>query len=258
MITERTFTKEWLQAIKYQDTKANIHIPLLEKMTYALLLAELLKINGLEFIFKGGTSLILLLDVPQRFSIDIDIITKASKEEIELVLTKICKSQFFTNFELEEARSYKEGVPKAHYKFRFNPNFSGMYDNTILLDILFDENPYPKLQEIAIKKNWIDTIDPITKVLLPTVESITGDKLTAFAPNTIGIRYGCNKSTEIIKQMFDLGQLFNKIIDFEVVAHSFLSNAPKELSYRPKLVGKTVNNVLDDILQTCFEVVTEK
>ena len=57
--------------------------------------------------------------------------------------------------------------------------------------------------------------------------------------------------------MFDLGQLFDKITDFDIVRQSFLKNAEKELSYRSELASKTVEDVLDDTLKTCFDVVTE-
>lgn len=51
---------------------------IVEGMIYAFYLLESLKLSGLDFIFKGGTSLILLLDQPKRFSVDIDIILNSS------------------------------------------------------------------------------------------------------------------------------------------------------------------------------------
>ncbi len=101
---------------------------------------------------------------------------------------------------------------------------------------------------------WIDTIEPITFLDLPTIEAIAGDKLTAFAPHTTGIQYGAGKETEIIKQMFDLGQLFDKIIDFQMFAKSFLQNVSKELAYRPALVGKMPEDVLQDTWETCLQI----
>jgi hypothetical protein len=77
MITPQSLTKEWLNELKKQNPKINP--PLLEKMIYALSLVEALKIKGLDFIFKGGTSLVLMLDSPQRLSIDIDIVTQAKR-----------------------------------------------------------------------------------------------------------------------------------------------------------------------------------
>lgn len=49
--------------------------------------------EGLNFIFKGGTSLVLLLDEIKRFSVDVDIITEEDKEIVETVLNKIIENQ---------------------------------------------------------------------------------------------------------------------------------------------------------------------
>jgi predicted nucleotidyltransferase component of viral defense system len=80
MLNEKCFTKEWLQSFRKQPAHKRIDIIILEKMIYALHLLEQLKQNDLEFTFKGGTSLLLLLDEENRFSIDIDIISNAEKE----------------------------------------------------------------------------------------------------------------------------------------------------------------------------------
>ncbi|MBK7097825.1 MAG: hypothetical protein IPH58_05105 [Sphingobacteriales bacterium] len=45
-----------------------------------------------------------------------------------------------------------------------------------------------------------------------------GDKLTAFAPNTTGIPYfkkDDSMSMEIIKQLYDIGNLFDAVTDIE-------------------------------------------
>lgn len=245
-------------AIKQHYPKATLNPPLLEKMFYALRLAELLQINGLNFTFKGGTSLILLLAYPQRFSIDIDIITEATKKDIETILATICQNQHvFFGYELQKDRSYKGTIPKAHYKLNFEAQETGQNDNHILLDILFDENPYPQTLQLPIDKNWLKTSNPITNVNVPSIESIVGDKLTAFAPNTTGIEYGKEKQTEIIKQMFDIGQLFDEIKNFEIVIQSFEKIATKEIEYRPKLKGKTSLDVAQDTFQTCLQVIKQ-
>ena len=46
---------------------------IVEAMIYALYLLEHLRRTELEFIFKGGTSLVLLFNQPKRCSVDIDI-----------------------------------------------------------------------------------------------------------------------------------------------------------------------------------------
>jgi predicted nucleotidyltransferase component of viral defense system len=67
-------------------------------MIHALGLVEQLAAQRLNFIFKGGTALILLLNDAGRFSIDIDIISQASREEIESTLQKICAQKPFKRF----------------------------------------------------------------------------------------------------------------------------------------------------------------
>jgi len=254
MISEDSFSENWIKTnFEKQGIRADKNkFSFTEKMNHAILLAELLKIHGLDFIFKGGTSLILLLDKPQRFSIDLDIITNKSQEDIENILGKICQNSCFTSFELDERKSI--GVPKIHYYLYFRPKFShSPNDGKIVLDIVFSKNPYPQIQEVDIQKDWIVTKNPIIKITIPTIESITGDKLTAFAPNTTGILYGKGKHIEIIKQMFDLGQLFDKITAFEIVSASFYQNVEKELAYRH--LDKSADEVLDDIFQTCLDII---
>jgi len=49
--------------------------------------------------------LVLLLEEGNRFSIDIDIISNAKREELEGILTKVIESSRFTGVELNEHRT---------------------------------------------------------------------------------------------------------------------------------------------------------
>jgi len=75
-------------------------------------------------------------------------------------------------------------------------------------------------------------VEKEVKVVIPTVNSFTGDKLSAFAPTTIGIPYSKGKSMEIIKQLFDLGILFEYITDLREISQSYKKIAEIEASYR--------------------------
>jgi hypothetical protein len=234
MIRNHCFTDEWLDGFKKQKRHRQIDKIILEKMIHALHLLELLKSNGLDFIFKGGTSLVLLLEQGNRFSIDIDIISKTERKELEDVLQRIVDTSRFTGFELDEHRSYQTGVPKAHYKFKFDSIRQG--SGSIMLDVLIEDPIYPVLIEKPVITKWIETDNEIM-VTMPSVDSITGDKLTAFAPNTIGIPYfkgndNQSFSMEICKQLYDLSKLFENIQNVEVVAASFQAFAQHEISYR--------------------------
>lgn len=61
-----------------------------------------------------------------------------------------------------------------------------------------------------------------------------GDKLTAFAPNTTGIPYFKNDksmSMGIIKQLFDIAYLADKLNNLEDVKSVFYKMAQSELKY---------------------------
>ena len=233
----------------------------MEAMIYALYLLEHLKQTDLEFIFKGGTSLVLLMDQPKRFSVDIDIVLKptVTKEVLEEHLSKIITSSAFKGMKLDERRSYQGGIPKAHYKFFYESNF-GTKDREgniisnpqreILLDIVFEENQYPKTIEKPIETEWLIQEGESVKVIMPDIDSIIGDKLTAFAPNTTGVPYGRKKEKEIMKQLFDIGCIFDEISDIEVVKQSFNSIVKSEIEYRPERKIESADQVLQDIIDT--------
>jgi hypothetical protein len=201
--------------------------------------------------------MVLLLKEGNRFSIDIDIICKTDRKVLEEILNKIIKTSHFTDWKLDEHRSYQPGVPKAHYKFFFDTNQQG--SGTILLDVLIEDSIYPEQTEMPISSKWIET-ETETMVTVPTIDAITGDKLTAFAPNTIGIPYFKGKdmqpfSMEISKQLFDLSKLFERIKNVEMVAKSFIAFAEQEINYQKN--GNlerelTPEKVLQDTIDTCI------
>ena len=261
MIKEKCFTVEWLDSFKKQTEYRRIDKIVLEKMIYAFHLLEQLKVNGLKFVFKGGTSLVLLLEEGNRFSIDIDIIYKSGRMNLEGILEKVVKSSKFKSYRLDALRSYKPGVPKAHYIFEFESATNTKYSGKLLLDVLIEDSIYPELVEKPIQTKWLETETPIM-VTVPSVDSITGDKLTAFAPNTIGIPYFKGDqpfAMEICKQLFDLSRLFNRIGNIEVVAKSFQSFAKQEIAYRKdgdRSLDLTPGKVLKDTLDTCLILTT--
>ena len=155
MIKEHCFSEEWLDGFKKQKDHKRIDKIILEKMIYALHLLERLRTNGLDFVFKGDTSLVLLIEAENRFSIDIDIICNTKREKLEAILQKVVDSSNFKSFLLDEHRSYQPGVPKAHYSFTFDSIRAGKYSGTILLDVLIEDSIYPKLTEKAIQTKWI-------------------------------------------------------------------------------------------------------
>ena len=227
MIDEISYKKEWIKSRRSIFFKNDPSI--LEKTIHALSLLEKISKISLSFIFKGGTSLLLLLPDFKRFSIDIDIIFEGDKEELEKKLIKIVDEKIFLKMEENKRNSTK--IPKSHYKFQFYSKINNRMDN-ILLDVLFEKNKYPKTIIKQIKHPLIKDIGEPSQVTIPSINSILGDKLTAFAPKTTGIKYGIGKNTEIIKQLFDIGTLFNYCSDLKEVKESFIKICENEINYR--------------------------
>jgi len=250
MISKETFDKKLLEKFM-SDKQYSINPPILEKMVYSLYLVEQLAIEGLNFIFKGGTSLILHFDDFNRYSIDVDIITSESKEKIGSVIDNICQKGIFTTFNIQSRKSKFEKIPKEHYKIQFNSIFSNL-PSFILLDVLFEEAYYPVVTQLPVISKWLDVSEPFYPINAPSIDSIIGDKLTAFAPNTTGIRYGAGKELEIIKQLHDLGFLFDFVTNWQVVKESFKNTVIKEIEYR-NLEGD-FEIVLNDIISTSLMI----
>jgi len=119
-IKNKGFLEDKIKILKKQNPSADIQ--LLEKTIGALFLVECLVNSRIDFIFKGGTSLILLLDDIRRFSVDVDIITEENREKVKQTINEIIHNQdLFTRVEeniRENAVSKRMEI--AHYKFFFN------------------------------------------------------------------------------------------------------------------------------------------
>ncbi|MFD2101424.1 nucleotidyl transferase AbiEii/AbiGii toxin family protein [Flagellimonas iocasae] len=252
MIDTESLTKEWInqKAGEYRSDPI-----LVEKVVWALYLLEQLKKSNLEFLFKGGTALTLLLPEPKRFSIDIDIIVENKPEVLNTIFDALIQSSDFIGYE-EDVRKTKSDIEKAHFKFYYKPVTKAPSDQEyILLDILFEDSHYEGYTEmLPIDSPFLKLKDNPLNVEVPTPEAILGDKLTAFAPNTTGVPYGRGKEVEIIKQLFDVGHLFDMVRDIEVVAAVFNRFAQTELAYRN--IMESNDAVLEDIFETAMVIAT--
>lgn len=249
MISKASYELEWIQKVSASLGKKG-DPKLLEKVIYAFTLLEQIIVHNLDFIFKGGTSLLLSTNPPRRFSIDIDIITSTPQKEIEALLDKIVATGIFKKWVPDNDRKSAVEAPVAHYKLYYKSKVdTHKPEEPILLDVLFAANPYPKIKEYALVHDWLlNDKEPLT-VNIPVFESLLGDKLTAFAPNTTGILYTKNRPVEIIKQLYDVGFLFDLSSDFELVKKSFLKVVHEEIAFRK--LDITWKQVLQDTTETC-------
>ncbi|HPD64585.1 MAG TPA: nucleotidyl transferase AbiEii/AbiGii toxin family protein [Bacteroidia bacterium] len=256
MINLNGISSEWLNRVSKQHR--NVDKILAEKVIRALLLLEGLAKQKLSFVFKGGTALMLHFNSAKRLSIDIDIILPNEIKELESVLDAIAKEQGFLRKELQY-RNTNSKIKKEHYKFFYTPIHKTIKDEEyVLLDILFEEVNYVKLISLPIQSDFVPIVGKPLNVNVPALEDILGDKLTAFAPNTTGIPYfkkGVSMSMEIIKQLYDIGNLFDKVNDLDTIKTTFYRFAKTEIVYRNS-EGINENDVLEDIYQTALCIVS--
>ena len=226
MLKHENYTSEHIAALKV-STGADPSI--LERTIYAFGLLEAIRRIELPFVFKGGTSLLVLLENPRRLSTDIDIIVEPGTD-IDGFIQKAGMIFPFLSVE-ENFRKGNNKIEKRHFRFQFlSPRSSR--EISVLLDVVFEENPYIRLISKPIRNNILLSEKEDLYVSVPDKNCILGDKLSAFAPHTTGIPFGVNKELEIIKQMYDCWVLIQEMDDYSVVSNVYNKVAQMEAGYR--------------------------
>ncbi len=251
MITQHSFTTDWINQVSKRYKADKI---LVEKSIRALSLLEGLSESSLPFVFKGGTALMLIFKEPHRLSIDIDIILPSDSLDLNTTLQQIATSKGFSR--IEEQHRISGIVPKAHYKF-FYTSAVERKESYILLDILFEQIPYNQIIELPITNIFLATEGEDRMVRVPDANNLLADKLTAFAPRTIGVPYRKGNSEcgmEIMKQLYDIGALFDKADDMVSLSAVYRTIAEQEASYRDKhfSVDDILHDTMDHALSICF------
>lgn len=208
----KCFTVSYLQEMQ-RTTRAQ-DILMLERCVLALELVGRLKQHGLDFIFKGGTSLLLQLPEPRRLSIDVDILCQ-EKGKLPEVLDKVVREMPFTGWEPQTHRDRDE-PPTTHYAVSFQSVVGPPdADLAVIIDLIEGKNPYADLAERELNTAFIEPLESV-RLTLPSINSMLGDKLAAFAPGTIGYPYqpwnrrgepDVPRPANVVKHLFDLGQL---------------------------------------------------
>lgn len=248
MIAEICFTNDWLER-KRKELKG-IDPSLLERALHAFALLGHLAESGLDFVFKGGTSLLLHVPTIRRLSIDIDILCSSPAAELDLVLREISRVSPFVSYEEDERGA--RGLPqRRHFKFFYAPLVSGNPAPYVFLDVVEEPNvPH----EVIVKPITPEILEIRREipVRIPSIESLLADKLAAFAPRTIGVPFSPPNgrppdTMQIVKQLFDVGELFNIAEDLNAVRRVYKRVFDLENGYRGG--GFTMADVQADTLR---------
>lgn len=227
------------------NNRRNAPADLAELAVHSLELVSELVCEGLAFRFKGGNSLLILLDNPQRFSIDVDITTNETKERIDECVDKSLKKyKVFTRWQ-RRIHKTKPWLPMTSYEIYFKSEFS-QNETFIMLDAVLKNINYP-----VIKKEVACGILYRSGVVctLPSVSSIIGDKLLTLGVNTLGIPLGKNKEAQRLKHVFDIGLLLQKCEDIEATRKSIEMCIEEENSIQEK--SYTIKEIYEDTMAFC-------
>lgn len=192
---------------------------LCELVVYSLELVSQLAHTGLTFRFKGGNSLLILLEDPQRFSIDADIVTTIPKQELIDLVEEITKScEVFKSCEVRQHKT-KPWLPMVSFKLFFESFYQPPEEAFVMLDAVLEPPPYPGVQR-PVRCAELYASDKTVEV--PTVSGLLADKLLCLGPATLGIPLGKGKEAHRLKHVFDVALLARQPHDVSAVLEAIV------------------------------------
>lgn len=240
-LARECFDRKW---IREQSRSNHLGDVVLEKCLHAFELLGRLAEERLDFVFKGGTSLLLRLNHLRRISIDIDIVCNEPPAKLEKILGN-CVTWPFTRIE-EDKRRHNRPPKRRHWNFHYK-SFSpkNCPEPYVILDVLEEDNLYPDVEEIPIQVPFLKS-DHEIRVRVPSIDNLLGDKLTTLAPETIGQQYNEDHPEKIAKHLFDIGELFNEATGFASIRETYLRLYEAENGYRGG--SFSMDDCLDDTI----------
>ena len=158
------------------------------------------------------------------------------------------RGQASVRFYEHDAQRDRELPPKKHFHVFYQSAVEAKRDH-VLLDVLFEPEEAPHCEPVTVVTPFI-TPEREVRVQVPTVDALLGDKLTAFAPRTIGILHHERRRTDIAKQLFDVAALFDAATDLRVTAEVYAVVHARQLVYRQ--ASFTIEETLGDTIESGF------
>lgn len=217
---KRFFTREHFEA-----HKGFAPAYLCELVVYCLELVSQLSRTGLSYRFKGGNSQLILLDDPQRFSIDVDIVSTVSKEEMIAAVEKATADcELFTRCEVRPHKT-KPWLPMISFKIYFDSHFQEPEDAFVMLDAVLEPAPYAGVTQPVKCQDLYESEETCE---LPTIGGLLADKMLCIGPATLGIPMGKGKEAHRLKHVFDVATLSRHDCDLAEVREALIACMDQE------------------------------
>jgi hypothetical protein len=201
----------------YEAHRGSAPAHLCELVVHCLELVSQLSYRDLEYRFKGGNSLLVLLQDPQRFSIDVDIVTVETKERLTEIVADIAdRCDVFQRWEARAPKT-KPWLPMISFKVFFESVYQPPEDAFVMLDCVLQPAPYGgEMRSVRCAAIYESDL----QVEVPTVSGLVGDKLLTLGPATLGIPLGRGKEAHRLKPVFDVAMLARQGYDVALVRES--------------------------------------
>ncbi len=232
-----------------QSSRFAASAELAEQAVYCLeLVAELVDV-GLPFQFKGGNSLLLILDKPARFSIDVDIATDEPRERVEEALDALVTAHGrFVRWEKRQHRT-KPWLPIASYYCWYHSCITSPREQSVMLDVQLRRSPYVTASVPVVCGRLYRSAKAVET---PVPSSIISDKLLTIGPYTLGIPIGKGKEAQRLKHVFDIARLSETRPHLDEMRRTFSACLAQENSIQDNKQSETA--VLEDTLRFCGSV----
>jgi hypothetical protein len=232
----------------YEARSGSAPAHLCELVVHCLELVSQLEHHGLSFRFKGGNSLLVLLEDPQRFSIDVDIVTTEPKERVTEVVARVVeRAGLFTRWE-SRAPKTKPWLPMISFKLFFDSVYRPETESFVMLDAVLEAAPYPGERRPV---RCLDIYRSTVHVEVPTVSGLIGDKLLTLGPGTLGIPLGKGKEAHRLKHVFDVALLARQGYDPAAVRESLSGCLDQE--NRIQRTSFSLHAIVEDTVRFCRE-----
>lgn len=225
---------------------------------------QLQKKLGEKIMLKGGAATQFYIPVAtQRTSIDIDMISLATREDVHVAIAEIEADLQgdgeYCKFRLYKPKHPKLGLGDLETYFVTVPTICNRTDlyaqngkQEVKIEFLFSAQEY---QWQKVKPNSLFALETEKEFNLLTLEMLFADKLTTLGPNTIGVPP--ERADEQFKQIYDVITLFSSSMDRIIDNKEFvLANYKKaaefecqihNISYDPDLLFADMKQLIRQV-----------
>lgn len=220
----------------------------LERAIFSLEYLGQLQKEGLNFVFKGGSAIqVILPNKWTRLSVDADICSNVSEKELLEIMGNIHQKFDKAAFSFKVRDRIIDGAIPFYLYILEVPSIAVTGETrSCLLDVMGVKPNYATTQ-VALKTSFFDSDVTITT---PTIGALLGDKLSTIGPNTMGRHLVDSRNgVEYAKHFYDIKNLEEADFNFKDCRSAFHEAIDLQSKIRSK--NFSIGECCEDMFFTC-------